>query len=410
MKFLNIIFCLSISYNVFSQNINNGLIAHFPFDALPLNDVSGNNNNAVGTAIDSLECGVEGKALFFDGLRSEVIFTGAPIFDNFKSADFSLSFYFRPGIIASSNTFDIMSKRANCGTDSSFAIRYTPLNNQLSVELFENARTSAVILQQLDNGRCWQHIVVTRAYNKLSLYVNGRLVKTALSNKRVVLNNSAPFSIARSPCLAVSDRKFAGTIDELRLYDRAITPLEVEALYLKPEQIVNADTIIYLGSSVLMNIGRVCTGNTQITWSGSGGGISNPQVDTPTITPTVAGNLRYFVTMKGKRCSSTDTFSVKVIDPSTLDCKKVYLPNAFTPNTNSLNDRFYISNNQVIDLVSFEIFDAWGTRVFNTTDRSEAWDGTMNGRDLNPGVYAWRVRYQCKGEELSAMGSVTLMR
>lgn len=96
-----------------------------------------------------------------------------------------------------------------------------------------------------------------------------------------------------------------------------------------------------------------------------------------------------------------------VIDPKTLDCNKVFIPNAFTPGeTPNLNDLFGISNRFAVDeFISFEIFDRWGGRVFAAETQFDSWDGTSNGRPLNPGVFLYRLRYKCDGEEKVKAGA-----
>lgn len=411
MKFLNIIICLSITYTLAAQkvNINEGLVAYFPFDSYPIVDKSGNGNKAIAGGDTTLSCGVESNALRFDGISTEVIFIGPAIFDNFKTADFSVSFYIKPSTQSGSiATFDILSKRKRCTTDSSFAIRYTPAANQLSIELSENVRTRHVMVQKLDFARCWQHVVITRAFNRLSLYVNGRLVQTNFSTKRVAINNDAALTMSKSPCIGSTDRKFLGNVDELRIYERAINEGEVAALYTAPDRIANRDTIIFLGGNVKMNITNTCS--TDFTWSPKEE-ISDPKSANATITPTKGGEFKYILSMKEAQCTSVDTIKIKVVDPVDLECKNVFLPKAFTPNADGLNDQFFISNPYAIDqVISFEILDGWGGRVFFTSDKFERWDGTFAGQKVNPGVYLWKAKYTCKGTEMADFGSVTVLK
>ena len=115
--------------------------------------------------------------------------------------------------------------------------------------------------------------------------------------------------------------------------------------------------------------------------------------------------------MKELQCTAIDTIKIKIIDPKDLECNKVFFPNAFTPNGDNLNEQFFISNPYAIeDLTIFEIFDSWGGKIFSTTDKFAHWDGTFNGKVLNPGVYLWKVRFRCRGQDLSQFGSVTIMK
>lgn len=102
--------------------------------------------------------------------------------------------------------------------------------------------------------------------------------------------------------------------------------------------------------------------------------------------------------MRGKSCS--DSISIYIQDKDKLDCKKLLLPNSFSPNGDDLNDNYGISNKFIIDeLKSFEIFDRWGTRVFQTFDPNATWDGIYRNEKVNPDKFVYKVKYICKGEE-----------
>jgi gliding motility-associated-like protein len=384
-------------------------IAHFSFDSWPITDQSGNNSKIVVIGDDTiLHCGVRGNALRLDGIRSEILFLSPSVFDNFRTGDFSLSFYFKPSN-SGFGELDIFSKRRACTQDSSFAIKYIPSSNQLKIECTETSRKSASFTARLPYGRCWQHIVVVRSYNKVSLFVNGKLLDSRTTQNRVALNNDQPLSIAKSPCLSTTDKKFGGFLDEIRIYPTALSDEQVGNLYYSPDRIANQDTIIFLGNSVRADITSTCA--TQFQWNPSRD-VSDSTSYRPTITPTAGGNFTYFLRFKEAQCTALDSFHVKVIDPSTLNCEKLFIPTAFTPNGDALNETFYISNpDALVDgLISFEILDAWGAQLFYTDDKRVGWDGTFNGVKVNPGVYLWKARFKCKGKELTDAGSVTILR
>jgi gliding motility-associated-like protein len=392
-------------------NLTDRLAAHFDFDNYPITDRSGSGNKALVGADSVLECGVSGNALRFDGVRSELFFLG-PMLDEFKSGDFSISFYMKATqAVSGSAAFDILSKKTGCHPDSTgFAIRYTPSANQMSVELVESKTQRTTLIARLDFNRCWQHIVVIRSNNRLSLYVNGRLAGTTLANKRLIISNSVPLKISGGPCIGSTDRRFGGFIDEFRVYARVLNETEVQQLFTRPDRIANRDTIIFLGSTV--NIGITATCARDFKWLPTDG-VSDANIGTPAIKPTRAGNLRYTVAMKEAQCSALDTIDIRVIDPDSLGCGSVFLPKAFTPNGNGpgQNEKFALSNPYAIDeLIIFEIFDAWGTRLFSSVDKFESWDGKLNGSPLNPGVYVWKVKYKCNAQEFSNFGSVTILR
>ena len=395
---------------ILAQNIptSDGLVSYFPFDKYPIVDSSGGSNKAIFNGDSTLGCGVTGQSIRLDGINTEVYFIGPAYFDNFKIGDFTFSFYFKANQLTGNATLDLFSKRKNCTQDSSFAIRYTPATNTLSVELTENALKGHVMTQRLDYNRCWQNITIVRNYTRLLLYVNGKLVQQNASTKRVNISNDKPLAIAASPCLSSTDRKFGGYIDEIRLYDRPLSDLEVAGLYFAPDKLATHDTIIFLGATVPLRTTQTCAKD--FSWIPKEI-ISDPKAENPTATPTVGGTYTVKVVMKEAQCTAIDSLHLKVIDTKDLDCNKVFLPNAFTPNGDGDNDKFFISNPYALDaLTVFEVFDPWGNRVFSTTDKFEGWDGSVNSKILSSGVFLWKVRYLCKGQELQQFGSVTILR
>ncbi len=76
--------------------------------------------------------------------------------------------------------------------------------------------------------------------------------------------------------------------------------------------------------------------------------------------------------------------------------KGVYVPNAFSPNGDGLNDVFMIfaKENQVKNIRSFLVFDRWGETVwqyynFQPNDPAFGWDGEHRGQQMNPAVFVW---------------------
>jgi gliding motility-associated-like protein len=110
-------------------------------------------------------------------------------------------------------------------------------------------------------------------------------------------------------------------------------------------------------------------------------------------------------------CVNYDTLTINVINPEDLPCDEVFLPKAFTPNGDLLNDTYGISNPYVLQqLRIFEIYDRWGTRVFATDNPFDTWDGTYQNKAVNPGVYIWKVEYSCKNQAQVSTGTVTIIR
>ncbi len=88
-----------------------------------------------------------------------------------------------------------------------------------------------------------------------------------------------------------------------------------------------------------------------------------------------------------------------------------WIPNAFTPNGDGLNDVF----KPVIEGVTnynFMIFNRWGELIFSTNDIYSGWDGTYKGSKCQEDVYVWKIEFRnevSKSRE-KYIGRVTLVR
>ena len=114
----------------------------------------------------------------------------------------------------------------------------------------------------------------------------------------------------------------------------------------------------------------------------------------------------YFVQVTNTCGSLTDSLLV------TKDCEcEVIVPNAFTPNNDLINDQFISRISCELESYSLEIFNRWGTKVFESNQQKRAWDGTNNGRKLKDGVYFYVLRYKGLNEKIQTKkGSVLLSR
>ena len=102
-----------------------------------------------------------------------------------------------------------------------------------------------------------------------------------------------------------------------------------------------------------------------------------------------------------------DSVSVMVQPPAHL-----YVPNAFTPDGDGLNDQFGPVGH---DIYEFEmlIFDRWGEVIFSTTDPARSWDGKVNGSGeiAKNGVYVYKVRASGRRfGPVEYIGSVALVK
>ena len=95
----------------------------------------------------------------------------------------------------------------------------------------------------------------------------------------------------------------------------------------------------------------------------------------------------------------------------------VFVPNAFSPNGDNVNDRLFpFTDASVSGVVSFRVFDRWGALVwsgqdFPPNDPTSGWDGTVGGRALKPAVYVYSMEVlKISGDRESFAGDFVLVR
>lgn len=104
--------------------------------------------------------------------------------------------------------------------------------------------------------------------------------------------------------------------------------------------------------------------------------------------------------------SSTDTIRV-----SLKDCSR-WIPSAFSPNGDGVNDVFYFKTKYPEDIISFSmsIYNRKGNRVFTTNNLNDGWDGNYNGTPQPISSYYYMIQYTFDGVEEFVKGDITLIR
>lgn len=111
-------------------------------------------------------------------------------------------------------------------------------------------------------------------------------------------------------------------------------------------------------------------------------------------------------------CKATDEVLVKV----TCDMGAVFLPTAFTPNRDGINERFYPKGRGIKEIAWMRIYDRWGSLVFEKTrfqinNASAGWDGTWKGRTAPFGSYVYAIETMCEdGTTFLFRGTVMLIK
>ena len=138
-----------------------------------------------------------------------------------------------------------------------------------------------------------------------------------------------------------------------------------------------------------------------------GTGLDDPSSATPMATLT--HDQEYLVLISSTQgCSVTDTQLVKVNVSN--NPVKVYVPTAFTPNGNNVNDRLRPLGN-IGKLDYFRVYNRWGNVVFQTTIIGDGWDGKYKGTVQQPDTYTWILAGQMQdGQLIKLSGKTVLIR
>jgi gliding motility-associated-like protein len=125
-------------------------------------------------------------------------------------------------------------------------------------------------------------------------------------------------------------------------------------------------------------------------------------------TITVDRGGRYWLEVTDQQgCRGRDT--IQVIENDCLT--GVFIPNAFTPNGDNLNDRFLALVYGRVESFRLEVYNRFGELVYATTDPRESWDGNFKGKQSPGGNFVWVCRYQLAGESpVLKKGTVVLIR
>lgn len=128
------------------------------------------------------------------------------------------------------------------------------------------------------------------------------------------------------------------------------------------------------------------------------------------ITVRPAVSTIYKVKIMNSVCSDTASVKVTVKDefPPAL-----FIPNAFTPDDNRINEKFKVVSNSVVTNFKGLIFNRWGELIYEWDDIAEGWDGYINGTLSQIDVYVYKITAQTECEKKPSgarIGTVSIIR
>ncbi len=144
-----------------------------------------------------------------------------------------------------------------------------------------------------------------------------------------------------------------------------------------PDKVLRPDTTICYESTITLD---ATTPDLFYQWS-TGSENSSIEVSEPGT---------YSVTLSNGTCEKADEVTIDFYN--CIDCD-FFVPNAFSPNDDGINDvlRAY-AQCELLDF-NMKIYNRWGAPIFETSDIEEGWDGYWKGRRVSDGVYLYVISF-----------------
>jgi hypothetical protein len=297
MKHLLLLISVFLSLGLWSQVPSYvpqyGLLGYYPFNGTP-NDVSANaanltNNGAVLTAD---RFGTANAAYSFNGVNQNLI-NNTPNFTFNPTSSFTYSFWYNRNVTSLNGV--LMMNATNAAGNFIWIFQAGATNSQFGT----NKQQSAWIwAPTASTTSTWTHIVCVYNAGAMTLYKNNVQVATATFTHTNVTSATLPLYIGRG----VGGDFYNGKMDDIGIWNRALTPCEINDLYNSSNSLTGVSAGVDINS---------CN-NSSITLNGSGAlnyfwnqNVSNGIPFTP------ATNGTYLVTgFNANGCSAWDETNV----------------------------------------------------------------------------------------------------
>jgi gliding motility-associated-like protein len=164
------------------------------------------------------------------------------------------------------------------------------------------------------------------------------------------------------------------------------------------------DTLVVVGQPLQLN----AEGGVSYLWIPPNG-LNDANIKNPiAIYGREVDSIRYTVRVFNEvGCYDSAFVAVKVFKTNPY----VFVPSAFTPNGDGLNDVIRPIAVGVRDIKYFRIFNRWGQMLFSTTVNQKGWDGKIKGTPQGSNVFVWMVSaIDYTGKPIFLKGTVTLIR
>jgi Concanavalin A-like lectin/glucanases superfamily len=202
------------------ESLKQGLVAYYPFNG-NANDTSGNGNNGeiIGSSLIADRFGNSNKAYSLNGINNYIVMPNNSLF---AAAEMTISYWKKSALVRQDT--DLM-----YGNVAEFSWQTGWSNNNfIGMQIkcnTSNGGSSAV--EQLNTN--WNNITFVIRGRQLSIYING-VLKHTLDNLVSITCNKADYKLYIGNDIYSGSEFYPFSIDDLRLYNRALTPSEITYL------------------------------------------------------------------------------------------------------------------------------------------------------------------------------------
>ena len=179
----------------------------------------------------------------------------------------------------------------------------------------------------------------------------------------------------------------------------------------KPTPIhIGGDTTVPSGVPVMLNTGNLPADIRSWKWGGKAD-FSCVYCATPTAN-VIMDEYLYCTATNQFGCITSDTVLVKTF----CSGSEVFIPNAFTPDGDGVNDMLVVQGRGIKLIKSFRIFSRWGEMVFEKSnflpgDKSSGWDGRIRGKQAGTDVFVYVCEAVCdRGNSYVFKGNVSIIK
>ncbi|MEO7311348.1 MAG: gliding motility-associated C-terminal domain-containing protein [Chitinophagaceae bacterium] len=307
-----------------------------------------------------------------------------------------------------------------------------------TLNLVVNQPSTSVITQSICQGTSYLGYSTTGTFNDTLIAVNGC---DSVRTLHLVVKQRAFSSISNTICQGITylGHSTTGIFSDTLVATNGCDSIRTLSLTVNPRPLTTISQTICEGQSFE---GYSTTGKYKDTFSTAAGCDSirtlnlavnsKPKpdlgadaflckIDTLSITP------GQFLTYLWQDGSTADRFTVKqagiysvtvsntcgtATDDLLITEKScsAYFPNAFTPNKDGKNEVFKVLNLKDLQEYYLAIYNRWGQKIFETSDYTSGWDGTVNGKAAEIGAYVWYCDFKKLDIRNHFKGTVVLVR